>query len=126
MDTTFLMDIACLDPMVFGSRVYQARAILDWDGECEFIGKTSTAVDSNFENKDNQIQLFPNPSNGTVNIKGAEMIEKVVVCNIDGVILHNIGWESQFEINLKESAGLYIFILYLRDGTIENHKIIIE
>jgi hypothetical protein len=126
MDTSFLMDIACLDPIVFGSGVYQARAILDWDGECEYSGKSTTSVNTNFENQDNQIQLYPNPSSGIVNIEGVEKLDKLVISNINGVVLHNITGESQFEINLNESPGLYIFTLYLNDGTVENHKIIID
>jgi len=126
MDTSYLMDIACLDPIVFGSGVYQARAILDWDGECEYTGKSTTSVTTNFENQDNQIQLYPNPSNGIVYIDGFEKLDKVLVHNLNGVVLRTFTKDSQFEINLKESPGLYIFSLYLLDGTIEKHKIFIE
>lgn len=126
MDTSFLMDIACLDPLVFGSGVYQARAILDWNGECEFIGKSSTNIPSDDDRIKNQIQLYPNPTSGTIHIEGSDKLDKVIVSTLNGVVLRTFTKDSLFEIKLEEPQGLYIFSLYLTDGTIENHKIIIE
>lgn len=126
MDTSFLMDIACLDPLVFGSGVYQARAILDWNGECEFIGKSSTNIPSDDNKIINQMHLYPNPSSGIVYIDGVEKLDKVLVHNLNGVVLRTFTKDSLFEIKLDELQGLYIFSLYLTDGTIENHKIIVE
>jgi hypothetical protein len=95
-------------------------------GEGEFFGKTSTAVPPNIEDQNNKIHLYPNPSDGIVHFDQSEKIEKVEVTNINGVVLYNLTVVNQFEINLNESPGLYIFTLYLTDGTIENHKIIID
>jgi hypothetical protein len=46
-DSLVLYDIACLDPLINGSGVYQARTILDWDGFCKHNDNKSAQVFNN-------------------------------------------------------------------------------
>jgi hypothetical protein len=125
-DTLFLMSIACLDPLEFGSGVYQARAMIDWDGLCNYQSKSVNQGNS----EDNKIaqfsKVFPNPSDGKFQLEADSPIKKVIVVDPNGIELRNFTNNIGSEIDTKLSTGVYLVQIILENGITETHKIYIR
>lgn len=127
-DSTILHSIACSDPLIYGTGVYQARAILDWTGECGSYGYRNSNVNHGItEDIVRNVQIYPNPSNGKFEIKTNAIISNVVIIDIKGMIVYQqlINFDTIDCSNLLTS-GIYIVQIQLQDGTLEKHKIVIE
>jgi hypothetical protein len=67
--------------------------------------------------------LFPNPTNGVLNI-GNENIDKIVIYDVSGKLIREFGNESQIDLS-NLSKGLYLVKLFLGKEIIVE-KIVIE
>jgi uncharacterized repeat protein (TIGR03803 family) len=124
-DTLFLMSIACSDPLEFGSGVYQARAMIDWDGLCNYQSK-SVNLENNEYNKIAQFsKIYPNPSDGKFQLEADSPIKKVIVVDLNGIELRNFT-NNYSEIDTKLSTGVYVVQIILENGITETHKIYIR
>ncbi|WP_438988714.1 T9SS type A sorting domain-containing protein [Polaribacter sp.] len=100
-----------------------------WGFAAEFLRdqwKSTLSTDS-FTVDENNITVFPNPSNGTFFIIGLNNNDKVTILDSKGNIVKNITYKSTIEpINLTRlSKGLY-FILINQNQSIITKKIIIN
>ena len=123
-DSIVLYDIACLDPLLNGSAVYQARAILDWDGSC-YNGNRSMMENFNTEDEISNsvtslvsfnVELFPNPNEGTFNLIGNETITELRIFDLSGkeVVFEKSNVIKEITTNL--SAGLYVLQVTSEQG----------
>jgi hypothetical protein len=67
--------------------------------------------------------IFPNPTNGILNI-GKENIDKIVIHDISGKVIRELGNESQIDLS-NLSKGLYLIKLFSGKEIIID-KIVIE
>lgn len=75
---------------------------------------------------DNQIELYPNPTNGKLNISGVEKGQKIQIYNTVGSVILDVNVESNFEIiNLdKHPAGIYLIVISNKNRPIGRYKAI--
>ncbi len=127
-DSLVLYDIACLDPLTNGSAVYQARAILDWDGFCsQNINKSAQVFSDENYIKQNNSTVFPNPSNGAFSIESSEMMQFIIIYDLKGVKLEEYSVENRaFEMTLNIKSGIYIVKVEFNNGQTELHRIIVQ
>jgi hypothetical protein len=124
-DTLFLKDIACLDPVYYGSAVYQAMAMIDWYGDCAYAEKSSAVEPEIIETLERKINLSPNPSEGPVYLQSKEEMKKIVVHALHGQELFTFNnlETNLFELNLPN--GLYFIDVVLQSGNHETLQVII-
>jgi hypothetical protein len=117
-DSAVLMNIACMDPIVHGSAVYQARAILDVDGGCSGNRSMSfTDIDGSQEQSENEINVkaFPNPNNGSFILETEEKLVSVKVYSLTGQIMFT--QKTEFEtINAPLKTGVYFVHILTEKG----------
>lgn len=123
-DSLILFDIACSDPLINGSAVYQARAILDWDGTCAQMMQRNSTTIVETENTGTNIIVYPNPSKGEFSINASSVIEKIEIIDLKGAILSTFKVNTDnYEVKTQLKAGIYVLRVSLNNGTIETHKI---
>ena len=71
------------------------------------------------------IQLFPNPTNGRIYLKGIIEPTKVDVFSIEGRLLSNYNMESSSYIDLNLSSGLYVLKI-ASEGKVMTKKLIVK
>jgi hypothetical protein len=127
-DSLILYDIACLNPLTNGSAIYQARAILDWDGFCsENEHKSAKIFNESDSFKPHLTSLYPNPSNGTFSAESTLMIDKIIVYDLKGLKLEEYSIEAtSIDIITKFKTGIYILKVSFYDGQVETYKISIQ
>jgi hypothetical protein len=74
----------------------------------------------------NQIELYPNPSNGRLNVAGVEKGQRIQVYNSVGSVIADMNVESNHEIiNLdKHPAGMYLIVISDKNSPIGKYKAI--
>ena len=133
-DSSVLATIACMDPIIHGSAVYQARAILDVDGGCETANHnmllTSDGEDEviNTVNSDNtfNVVLFPNPNEGTFNLMGSERIIELRIFDLLGKQVYLEKSITIEEIKTNLGTGLYVIEVRSEIGSIKRIKLEIK
>lgn len=125
-DTLFLMNIACLDPLVFGSGVYQARAMIDWDGFCNNQNRSANQGDQEEDNTSLFSKIYPNPSEGKIRLDADLPIEKVIILDLNGAELCNFTMNENAEIDTNLSTGVYLMKIKLGNGVTEIHRVYIR
>lgn len=125
-DTMLLMNIACLDPIEFGSGVYQARAIIDWDGFCFNQNKSSNDERTDLDKISLQSKVYPNPTDGIIQIESALPIESALILDLKGSELHNFTINANYQIDTQLNTGVYLLKIILENGIVETHKIYIR
>lgn len=127
-DSLTLFDIACSDPLLNGSAVYQARAILDWDGFCassQFRSSSENPIE--IESVRIECEVFPNPSMGEITVVSTSNIKSIDIIDLKGLILKSFEVENtSIDINTQLNTGIYVLRIILDDGRIETHKISIQ
>ena len=73
--------------------------------------------------RDKEIEIYPNPTNGVVYIRGVNEPTKMIVTDISGKIIREELVSNQTEIILPETKGIY-FITIFKHGKLETHKLI--
>ena len=114
--------------MINGSAVYQARAILDWDGFCEQNSNKSSQsmMDENTVNKKSST-VYPNPSNGKFKIESTEMMQLVTIYDLKGLKLGEYPVETMLiDIVSNLKTGIYILKVSFENDQFETHKISIH
>lgn len=127
-DSTFLLGISCLDPLEFGSGVYQARALMDWNGDCTGSNNKSLLFDNSEVLENSSVILFPNPNDGKFKLISDSEISVIQVFNISGLIIKNYEnvLSTELEFNLSLDAGIYLVKISMKDGEIIEQRIMIE
>ncbi|KAF5030357.1 hypothetical protein DSECCO2_638990 [anaerobic digester metagenome] len=79
------------------------------------------------DNKENAISIYPNPTNGIINIENSEEIIQINVYNSIGDLVYSkLNHENNTEIDLSNKPkGIYFIELISKDKTFKD-KIIIE
>jgi hypothetical protein len=81
-------------------------------------------VVSNNEINVNNIELYPNPSNGRLNVTGVKKGQRIQVFNAVGSVVMDINVESSHEIlNINEHpAGLYLIVVSDQNKLLGKYK----
>ena len=116
-----------IDDFPFLEKSYYRLKQIDFDGAFEY----SNVIAINYDSSKRNITVFPNPSNGMINLQIDNPSEK----NVKIQILNNLGakiWESElavneYNLNRKieiEENGIYLIIAQIGDETIIEKVII--
>jgi len=97
--------------------------------EIEFFGSETLSIDETFF--ENQLQLFPNPTNGLINIKtNLNTLDTIKVFSLTGkkVLEMDVNTtETAFNMNVSKLAkGTYIMVFFKKNQFKASKKIIIE
>jgi hypothetical protein len=125
LDSITLLDIACLNPLEFGSGVYQARAMMDWDGFCVFVNKSIQLSHGRQETMTNLSVIYPNPSKSEISIESIETIDLVSIYDSRGVLIKSLTTGNDNKLNVYLLPGVYTIHLMLSNGKLESHKVVI-
>jgi hypothetical protein len=127
-DSLILYDIACLDPLVNGSAVYQARAIIDWDGfSTQNENKSVQSFNDSNDIKTTCLTIFPNPSNGEFKIESTEIMKLISIYDLKGLKLVEYPAETMLiDIVSNLKTGIYILKVSFENDQFETHKISIH
>ncbi len=84
----------------------------------------TTALQSNVkDNKLNEIQFFPNPTSGVVNIKSNHTIKSIKIYNELGQLIKK--WNSENRLNIQSIPnGLYLIIIKFDNGRVATKKLL--
>jgi len=134
-DTAYLEMVACLDPVLNGSGVYQARTLLGWAGNCNtnlsFKSNISQeTVTSEIEELDLNVVLYPNPNNGAFNLVYAlDNDAELIIYNMTG---KKVGQKSlkatsnEVKITLESKPGIYIYSVIDKNGERKTGKFVVQ
>ena len=97
--------------------------------EIEFFGSETLSIDETFF--ENQLQLFPNPTNGLINIKtNLNTLDTIKVFSLTGkkVLEMDVNTtETAFNMNVSKLAkGTYLMVFFKKNQFKASKKIIIE
>jgi Secretion system C-terminal sorting domain len=123
-----LMNIACMDPIIHGSAVYQARAIMDVDGTCSGTRSLSfNETDEEQELPENEIQVkaTPNPNNGSFKLDTKEQLISVKVYSLTGQLMFSQNTELQV-ISTGLKIGIYFVHVVTENGNSKILKIEVQ
>jgi hypothetical protein len=114
--------------LINGSAIYQARALMDWNGECfESNGKSMTLLETEKPIKHDAV-IYPNPNKGQFKIISDIEMNSIEVYTINGVLISkvqiNLALEYDFELPLL--SGIYMIKISLVDGVVNVKRLIIE
>lgn len=74
----------------------------------------------------NGISVYPNPSNGVVNVRGLEAGTRIQVYNAQGArVMDNLVYNSLETVSIKDK-GMYIMVISNDKGVLGNYKLVIE
>lgn len=123
-DSLILLDIACLDPIEFGSAVYQARSIIDWDGFCiNSQHKSTNQFDQEFH-LPSSVKVYPNPAQNNITIESLNEIIELKLYDFKGVEVLKKSCNSKKElIFINLPAGIYMMQIETSEGIILIEKI---
>jgi hypothetical protein len=134
-DTAYLEMVACLDPVLNGSGVYQARTLLGWAGNCNtnLSFKSSTAqetVISAIEEFDLNVVLYPNPNNGSFNLVYAlDNDAELTVYDITGkqIVKQSLkATSTKVKITLDNIPSIYMYSVIDTNGNRKTGKFVIQ
>jgi hypothetical protein len=96
------------------------------DGETA-VSYAVSITETGFENLQNaEIQMFPNPSNGILNVTGLQPGQTIKVLNSVGMVIETIDVRTSHEVlSLDDQpAGIYLIIVGDKDQLIGRYKAI--
>jgi hypothetical protein len=77
------------------------------------------------EYENSRISIYPNPSNGKLNIHDYENVSNIKIYNVLGeTVYENHSVTKEFETNLK--TGMYLVNIKAKNGDLNTQKLIIE
>ena len=96
------------------------------DGKIVVMYDLKLNLTSANKNGEGQIQVYPNPTTGNVNIQGLVQGTRVQVFNQIGVLISNLNAERSLETITLENqpAGMYLFVLTKNDKILGQYKVI--
>ncbi|HET6245882.1 MAG: T9SS type A sorting domain-containing protein [Bacteroidetes bacterium] len=78
----------------------------------------------------NKYSVYPNPSNGLINVAGDIPVKKIELLNLLGEVVFAEDVVNMPSINFSKknakSKGVYFLAIYSEDNSTEIHKIILE
>jgi hypothetical protein len=133
-DSSYLETVACLDPVLNGSGVYQARTMLGWVGSCttnvNFKSATEQDASNIIEKSHLDFRLYPNPNNGDFYLVYTIEEDAILfILDITGkVVLQNSlsSLENMKRIYLNQESGVYIYRVIDINGKTETGKFVIQ
>ncbi len=108
---------------------YRFYNVADADDYIDFPVRFNIGLTSVDDNKDEQVFAYPNPTNNVLNVNAEKMIDNIKLYSIKGSEVFdqtNISNNSA-ALNLSSlSAGKYVMIITLSDGTQRKQSVIVE
>lgn len=124
-DWTEYLAVADITAYAGQSTVWFAFNYVGTDGAQWSVLDFAVEIVSGIENNsDNNISIYPNPSNGFVNIAVTEN-SVVSVIDIAGRTVATYNVNANEEVNFTQSAGMYI-VKVESNGKVSTHKLVIE
>jgi hypothetical protein len=125
MDSAYLMETAQLDGLFYGAAVYQARAMLDINGED--LREMSFKNLSEHTTQLNKTIVYPNPFNEQFKLESEQFIKTIHIFDLKGkIIMSCIIDDYSKEIALQLNAGMYVLQIQHNDESIETQKLVVE
>jgi hypothetical protein len=125
MDSAYLMETAQLDGLLYGAAVYQARAMLDINGED--LREMSFKNLSEQPTQLNKTIVYPNPFNEQFKLESEQLIKTIHIFDLKGkIILSKMIDDYSKEIALQLNAGMYVLQIQYNDESIETQKLVVE
>jgi parallel beta-helix repeat protein len=124
MDSAYLMETAQLDGLLYGAAVYQARAMLDINGE-DLREMNFKHLSLNFA-QSNKTKIYPNPFNEQFNIESEQLIKTIHIFDLNGKEVYSNSmndYNQSFAPNLQN--GMYQLKLIFENETVENQKLLV-
>jgi hypothetical protein len=109
-----------------GQQIYVAFVMEQNDGDNWFIDNvdiTGTLGTSSFNNFETKVSLYPNPTNGLVNILTKENVETIEVYSIIGNLLKTVSNKNNVDFS-DLANGSYFVKVKTNDGVINTQKVI--
>ncbi len=133
VDISYLEMVACLDPVLNGSGVYQARTMLGWAGNCinnlSFKSFAGQETGSNTV-KELDVVLYPNPNNGSFNLGySLENDAKLRIFDLTGKIVKEsilLKTENRKKILVSQRTGVYLYTITNAVGDKKTGKFVIQ
>jgi hypothetical protein len=94
------------------------------DGKIEVMYQLG--VTSAFEVNKNQIEIYPNPTNGKLNVSGVEKGNRIQVFNGTGAVVRDLQVRTNLEtISLDgQPSGMYLIVISKENELIGRYKAI--
>lgn len=128
-DSSYLYEVACLDPLKHGAGVYIARSILDYDGWCYLNdnGLKSMQIEAD-EQSDAQIfTVAPNPSDGNFQVSSTLEMQEIKLIDLSGKLIETLNMNTNNQtLRYNVHSGLYILLIQFSDGSSKTEKIQIQ
>ena len=125
MDSAYLMETAQLDGLLYGAAVYQARAMLDINGED--LREMSFKNLSEHTTQLNKTIVYPNPFNEQFKLESDQLIKTIHIFDLKGkIIMSSTIDDYSKEIALQLNAGMYVLQIQYNDESIEIQKLVVE
>ncbi len=72
------------------------------------------------------LMVYPNPTDGTVQIVSGQQIKSISICDYTGrVLINKTCFSEQISLDLQEHKGLLLIQVILKDGQILSRKVVI-
>jgi len=144
-DSSALHNLATSCPLIYGTAVYQARAlynalyrkILPFKDNCENLNVSSSARLANVTDvnqlpiNSNQLMVYPNPSSGELFISGSDLTDKewsVEITDVTGRIVLQDKYtvtNGLVKLNTQLIDGVYFVRVITSSGFVKQQKVII-
>jgi hypothetical protein len=125
VDSAYLMETAQLDGLLYGAAVYQARAMLDINGED--LREMSFKNLSEHTTQINKTIVYPNPFNEQFKLESEQLIKTIYIFDLKGnEIMSCMIDDNTKEIALQLNAGMYVLQIQYNDESIETQKLVVE
>jgi hypothetical protein len=127
-DSLILYDIACQDPIVFGTGVYSARVILNWDGNCPSFAARSEESSNQEGLNDEVFEIYPVPNTGKFTNFIPNEISTACVNSLNGMKIMDCitNGTNKVEVKTELSPGFYFITIQTMSGTIKSLEFVIE
>ncbi len=86
----------------------------------------TTDVNSYSDGSDIKLTLYPNPTEGEINIKGVENIADVYVTDLSGRRISTLNVSGNTSWNLNATPGTYIVNVIDGDGNYYNGRVVVR
>jgi hypothetical protein len=122
-NSSVLINYTVLDSLTNEGLIYYRLVQVDFDGNYEYSGIINSSCSLG---SDEKINIYPNPSSGSVYIPDLEMDTQIFIYNSTGQLIYQtITQESQLLIDLGHlQAGTY-YVKFDLNGRVETKKLII-
>ncbi len=119
-------DLKTVDLTAFdGQQIYIAFVMTQDDGDNWFIDNVNVTGTLGNVTFDGEIKtsVFPNPTNGTLNISSNATFEKSVLYDILGKEVKSFGNDTSLDIS-SVTPGVYILRIFTTEETVLSHRIV--